>query len=188
MYHTIKKCLLKNDIFPLSGNILGISGIDHFYDMIDKSNSVIIEGNYPSIDMQKMPYKDSLFDFVISDQVIEHLEEPSIAISESFRVLKNGGFAIHTTCFLNYLHNCPKDYWRFSTDALMHLMREFSIIQCEGWGNRIAIFLCMVSSRFRLMIIPEKRFSIRRLIANFNEHHYPIVTWIIGKKENDTST
>lgn len=167
---------------PIKGKILGVSGVEYFLPLISK-NSDVLDAQYPEIDMQNLPYEDNSFDFVISDQVIEHLEDPKKAIKESYRVLKKGGIAIHTTCFINFLHVCPKDFWRFSPEALRHLCQNFSkIIQCEGWGNRLAIFLCFMSDRFRFMRIPEWKWSIRRLIANWNEHGYPIVTWVVAKK------
>ena len=168
---------------PLQGKILGISGISNFYSLIDMTNAQLTEVNYPEVDMQNLPYGDNSFDLMISDQVIEHLEDPKKAIKESCRVLNKDGIAIHTTCFINYVHRCPEDFWRFSPDALRYLCKEFSeILYCEGWGNRIAILLCFLSDRFRFMRIPETRWSIRRLIATYNEERYPIVTWVVAKK------
>lgn len=167
---------------PMRGKILGISGIENFHSLISK-NAVVIDAKYPEVDMQNLPYDDNSFNFVISDQVIEHLEDPKKAIDESYRVLKNGGTAIHTTCFMNAIHLYPKDFWRFSTDALKYLCKDFSeILQSEGWGNRIAILLCFIGNRFRSISIPENKWSLRRFIAIWNETSYPIVTWVIAKK------
>ncbi len=168
---------------PMKGKILGISGIRNFYPFINMKDAELTELDYPEINMQNLPYKNDSFDFVISDQVIEHLKDPKKAILESYRVLKRGGIAVHTTCFMNYIHPCPEDFWRFSPDALKYLCTDFSeIIQCEGWGNRIAIILCLVSNRSRFLNIPESKISMRRKIATWNEKKYPIVTWIIARK------
>jgi SAM-dependent methyltransferase len=178
MYKRIRECFK----YPLEGMILGISGIENFKTLIDKSAEVL-DMNYPEVDMQNLPFEDGIFDFVISDQVIEHLEGPQKAIEESYRVLKKGGIAIHTTCFMNYIHPSPKDFWRLSPDALRHLCRDFSeIIDCEGWGNRVTILLTFISDRFRFLNIPESKMSLWHLIATYNEKRYPIVTWIVAKK------
>ena len=183
MYESIYSCLKQNDLFPIKGKILGISGIKNFYPFIDMRNIELIEQNYPEIDMQDISYEKNTFDCVISDQVLEHLEDPSQAINESYRVLKPGGIVIHTTCFLNYIHLYPKDFWRFSPESLKYLCRNFSqIFIAEGWGNRFAIILCFISDRFRLMKIPKTKYSIKRLVSTYNEHRYPIVTWIIARK------
>ena len=167
---------------PMSGKILGISGIAEFHPLINK-NADITDGQFPEIDMQDLPYKDNTFDYVISDQVIEHLENPGKAVKESYRVLKKGGIGIHTTCFINSIHQAPKDLWRFSPEGLKCICRDYSeILVSGGWGNRIAIMLCFLSEKFRFMKIPEKKWSVRHLIANYNEETYPIVTWIVVKK------
>lgn len=60
----------------LKGKILGISGINNFYPLIDMQFAEVTEIYYPEVDMQNLPYEDNTFDFVISDQVIEHLNNP----------------------------------------------------------------------------------------------------------------
>jgi len=179
MYKRISQCFKE----PIKGEILGISGIKNFYPLIDMENAKLVEVEYPEVDMQALPFNEKTFDFVISDQVIEHLEDPQKAVNESRRVLKQGGIAIRTTCFINYVHPSPEDYWRFSVSALKYLCGGFSeILQCEGSGNRIALLLCFISDRFRFMNIPETKWSMRHLIATYNERKYPIVTWVIARK------
>lgn len=80
---------------------------------------------FAEVDMQDLPYEDNIFDFVISGQVIEHLADPKKAIEESYRAFGEGRIAKHTTCFINHMHPCPKDYWRFSPQALEHLCKQF---------------------------------------------------------------
>ena len=180
MYKRIKECFRE----PIKGKILGISGIQNFYTLFDNKNAEITKTRYPDIDMQNLPFDDSIFDIVISDQVIEHLENPKKAVRESYRVLKKGGIAIHTTCFMLPIHPCPKDFWRFSPDCLRWLCEDcgFSkILQYEGWGNRLAYILCMIS-KFQFMQIPDSKLSIRHWLATWNDVRYPILTWIIAKK------
>ena len=168
---------------PIKGKILAVTDISGFKEIIDFDNSEIIEISYPDVDCQNLPYDDNSFDAVISDQVLEHVVAPSKAINEALRVLKPNGIAIHTTCFVNYYHEAPIDYWRFSPPALLYLHQGFSeVITCRGWGNRLAIMLCMLGDRFRAMPIPDSKFSLRRIIASYNEEKYPISTWIVAKK------
>ncbi|MGB9694176.1 MAG: class I SAM-dependent methyltransferase, partial [Fervidobacterium sp.] len=174
MYNRIRECLEKNKLFPLDGKILGISGIDNFRPLISKKAKVM-DTKYPEVNMQKLPFESNSFDCVISDQVIEHVRSPKEAIDESYRVLNRNGVAIHTTCFLNYIHCGPIDFWRFSPESLRYLCSDFSqILDYGGWGNRFAILLCFVSERFRYMEIPNSRWSIRHLVATYNEKKYPI--------------
>jgi len=166
----------------MKGRILGISGIDYFRQIMS-DEAEVIETNYPEVDIQNLPYSDCSFDFVISDQILEHIENTEKAIAESFRVLKKDGMAIHTTCFINPVHLCPEDYWRFSPASLRYLFKDFSeILQCEGWGNRLAIFLILLSDKIRFIKIPERKLSVFNWIASHNDKKYPIVTWVIAKK------
>jgi ubiquinone/menaquinone biosynthesis C-methylase UbiE len=68
---------------------------------------------------------------------MEHVAgDPQRAIDEAFRVLRPGGLAIHTTCFINPIHEGPGDFWRFTPAALRLLCTRFSsVIKCGGWGN-----------------------------------------------------
>jgi SAM-dependent methyltransferase len=179
MYKRISECFQER----INGKILGISGIKNFYPLIDMKKSEVVDVQYPEVDMQKLPFQNETFDYVISDQVIEHLQNPQQAIKESYRVLKNGGVAIHTTCLLLPIHYGPKDYWRFTPDALSYLCRNFSEIQqSEGWGNKLAHLLCTLSTKIQFLAIPESKWSIRRWFASRNDPNYPILTWIVAKK------
>jgi SAM-dependent methyltransferase len=183
MHKAIRSCLEEHRLLPIRGEVLGISGINHFYPLIDFEHARLTETDYPEVDMQSLPFETGTFDFCISDQILEHLEDPGKALAESRRVLREGGISLQTTCFMNFLHRCPRDFWRFSPEALEFLCRDFREILCSGgWGNRIAILLCFLSNRFRFMSIPEGGRGLRSLIAESNEGDYPIVTWVVAKK------
>jgi len=181
MYKRIKQALGK----PISGKVLSISSLRTFRRAVPISDKAeITEVDYPKVNMQKLPFPDNTFDFVISDQVLEHIEgDAQKAIDESYRVLKPGGIAIHTTVFMNLIHWGPKDMWRFSPDALKYLCRRFSeIIQCEGWGNRLAHIIFLIYNKSRDWQIPERKLSILHFLATRNNEKYPLLTWIIAKK------
>jgi SAM-dependent methyltransferase len=181
MYRRIEQCLKENNLLPIKGRILGVSSIDNLRGMIRTDDITIAQ--YPEVDMQQLPYENETFDAVMSDQVIEHVQNVTQATEESLRVLKKNGLAIHTTCFMSHIQPNPKEYWRFSPDALKYLFRNSAeILQCETWGNRIAILLCLIGDGFRLMQIPDNPFDFRHWIATRNEERYPIVTWIVARK------
>lgn len=54
---------------------------------------------------EKLPYKDSTFDIVHSNQVIEHLNDTDMFMDEIYRVLKPGGYAVISTENLASWHN-----------------------------------------------------------------------------------
>jgi len=55
------------------------------------------EGTIRLIDLQsyRLPFDDGMFDLVVSDQVMEHVQDYSQALSEIKRVLRPGGVCLH---------------------------------------------------------------------------------------------
>lgn len=190
-YHMYQRIWSALDL-PLRGTILGVSGLKFWRGSkhyrppfpIISQDADIVEARYPEARMECLPYPDDTFDYVIADQVIEHIEgDVQQAIDETCRVLKKGGIGIIATVFIQPIHWGPKDMWRFSPDALQYLCRNFSeIIQCEGWGNRFVHALFFLYPKSRTWQIPERKWSLRRLLATKNDIRYPQATWIIVKK------
>ncbi|HEY9693960.1 MAG TPA: class I SAM-dependent methyltransferase [Oculatellaceae cyanobacterium] len=165
------------------GKILSISHSTALCEkLLDTKNSQVIEANYPDYNILSLPFRDNEFDYVVSDQVLEHVEgNPQSAIDESLRVLKPGGIAIHTTCFINPIHDAPGDFWRFTPEALKLLCRKFSkIIDAGGWGNPYVWLLVGLDMRF--IGIPEASWHPIHKIATYNDENWPIVTWVIAQK------
>lgn len=74
---------------------LDVEGFDVTKDAIDYSpelNITILDS-----DNDKWPYEDSTFDIVYSKSFIEHLNDPTKYVRESFRVLKPGGLLLTLT-------------------------------------------------------------------------------------------
>ncbi len=69
-------------------------------------------------DAESIPYPDSSFDVVFSDNVLEHLERPSLVFGEVARVLKPGGHFLFKTP--NRFHYMP-----VIAQATPHRFHEF---------------------------------------------------------------
>jgi SAM-dependent methyltransferase len=175
MYRSIREALP----LPLKGDILGISGVDNFKDLMDAA-ARLVEVHYPEVDIQNLPHADESFDVVISDQVLEHLPRPWQAISETFRVLRPGGLAVHTSCFQNLIHGEGwGDYFRFTPDGLKAMCPAGTeVIACAGWGNRFTNFLRSFGLTWN---VPG--WGPRRWLATYNEWRAPVVTWIVARKK-----
>ncbi len=177
---------------PLTGTVLGISGLKYWVGSKNYTppQKIIADGatvtitTYPEVNICALPYPDNSFDYVISDQVFEHVEgDIQKAIDECKRVLKPGGLCIIGTVFINPIHYGPKDLWRFSPDALRYLCRDFSEIkECGSWGNRWTHILFFLYENARDWKIPNRRWSLRHFLATLNDPKYPLMTWIITKK------
>lgn len=177
---------------PLTGEILGISGLKYFLGSknvkldreVISSSATITEATYPDVSILKLPYESNSFDVVISDQVLEHVEgDPKLAVEETHRVLKPGGLAIHTSVCIQPIHFGPKDLWRFTPDGLRNLCGEFSeIVTCDSWGNRWAQALFFLKDSARDWQIPERKLSFKHHFATLNDPTYPLTVWIVAKK------
>jgi len=74
----------------------------------------IINSQLCNIEDELLPFETNTFDIVISNFILEHLTKPQNLFSESFRVLKKGGFLYCTTEYFTSLF-CP-DSWNFYSD------------------------------------------------------------------------
>ena len=164
------------------GRILSISHSTRLGTEIGLDMRGAVESNYPEERITEIPHEDESFDYVLSDQVLEHVEgDPQTAFDETLRVLRPGGIAVHTTCLINPVHGHPSDYWRFTPQALIHLGRRFGeVIDAGGWGNRAA--LAMMALGLRYEKIPESRWHPLNWIATKNEPPWFIATWVIARK------
>lgn len=67
---------------------------------------------------QPLPFADASYDYVLLINVLEHVYDYRQLIAEAARVVKVGGSIVIVVPFLFPVHPSPKDYWRFSADAL----------------------------------------------------------------------
>lgn len=168
---------------PRRGRTLAISHSVALCEVLGLAHSTdVVEANYPEVNILSLPFEEAVFDFVVSNQVLEHVEgDPQAAIDETHRVLKPGGFAIHTTCFINPIHAAPNDFWRFTPQALRLLCRRFQeTIDVGGWGNPYVWIICWLGLRYTG--VPHAKWHPLHWIAVRNAVDWPIVTWVVAKK------
>jgi SAM-dependent methyltransferase len=178
MYHDIEKTLAEVDKTGLGGDIVAISGSGDLSRLLKHPAPKITHAVYPQETLLGLSYPDNSFDYVMNDQVLEHVAgDPQKAVDETFRVLKPGGISVLTTCLLQELHGLPNDYWRFTPNGLKYLFRNYSqIISASSWGNRLAFFA------FRYFPVPHAKWHPLHKIAMRNEPEAPMLTWIIARK------
>jgi len=81
-----------------------------------------------------VPLPDSLFDVVLSTQVLEHVEETARYLQECHRLLKPGGSLILSTHGIMYYHRDPEDYWRWTRPGLEKVISDagFEVAETRG--------------------------------------------------------
>lgn len=182
MYSRLQSLLRPYD--GMGKNCLAISHSSFFAKLLGLAQTHVTTADYPEHNMLCLKYPTDGFDFCVSDQVMEHIEgNPYRAFEESVRVTKRGGFIAHTTCFMNEIHNTPKDFWRFSPDALC-MMAEHSgavVIESGGWGNKDV--WTFMELGFRTMRMPNDPSHPICQMAMKKDDSIPIVTWVVAQKK-----
>jgi SAM-dependent methyltransferase len=72
-------------------------------------------------DLKSIPVPDARFDYVVFNQVMEHLPEPRLVLAELHRILKAGGQIIYTGPLFYEEHEQPYDFYRYTQFGLRHL-------------------------------------------------------------------
>ena len=95
----------------------------------------------------ELPFRDGTLDLVISQEVLEHTDNPVHWIGEIHRVLKPGG---HFYCQLPFIigyHPGPTDFWRFSKEAYPQLFPD------EIWEmEKLKLALGHGSGLYRILV------------------------------------
>ncbi|GIV33725.1 MAG: hypothetical protein KatS3mg031_1260 [Chitinophagales bacterium] len=138
-----------------------------------------IAPNYPEVDLTHLVnYADNSYDFVVLDQVLEHVHNPVKALHEVHRILRKGGWLICTTPFLIQIHNYPSDYWRFSKEGMKQLLHAFSHVEVKSWGNRKTAIYHLQHEGWP----SAKEIRQQGYFDLTNEENYPYVIWSFARK------
>lgn len=111
------------------------TGIDKNAELIDAlgkayPTSTFIQANIPPL--STLP--DNTFDYIVTFQVIEHIENDDLFVKECYRVLKPGGQLLLTT--VNKTFSLTRNPWHvreYVADELKNLMRKyFPTVETRG--------------------------------------------------------
>jgi SAM-dependent methyltransferase len=81
-----------------------------------------------------VPVPDASVHAVVSTQVLEHVIDPELYLSECCRVLRPGGRLLLSTHGVMVYHPDPDDYWRWTCAGLRHAVDRagLSLVRLEG--------------------------------------------------------
>lgn len=139
--------LVSGDLLELgSGEGYGIQYLGpkvNLYAAVDKYETEAVKSDRVEFHQMTMPplkgLKDNSYDFVVTFQVIEHIEDDDAFVSEIHRVLKPGGQLICTTP--NIKMSLTRNPWHvreYTVDGLRTLFAKyFSKVETKGvYGNK----------------------------------------------------
>ena len=78
----------------------------------------------------RLPYRDNVFDAVISKAAFEHLARPWEVVEEVYRVLKPGGLVRVDTAFMFPLHGDPYHFFNMTLDGVREMFKRFRTLRC----------------------------------------------------------
>ena len=139
-------------------NIYGLDISERAIDLCNKRglNNVFV------MDAEKTDFKDDEFDLLVVSDVLEHLENDELALSEWHRILKPGGKLIVFVPAFQFLWS-PHDetnfhYRRYSKTSLINRFKEadFEIIRGSYWNFSLFVPGCMIKFFQRLFTRKDK--------------------------------
>ena len=97
---------------------------------------------------KNFPFQDSEFNSVLTSQVLEHVFNPEVFLSEINRVLKVDGILLLTVPFVWDEHEQPYDYARYSSFGLRYLLEQngFVILEHRKSMNDIRVIFQMMNA------------------------------------------
>lgn len=131
-------------------------------------------------DIHDIKSKSAMFDTVIATEVLEHCRIPTKAVAELYRVLKVGGICILSTRFIHEYHPMPNDYYRFTTDSLQDIFKEFSSVKVIPIGNRLHVMWNLLSIGYPFTPLALLNPFIARI--DFRDLKYPTGFLVVARK------
>lgn len=113
---------------------------------------------------QPLPIDSASVDHIVSFEVLEHLAEPGVMLSEAFRILRPKGDITLSVPFQWWVHEAPWDYQRFTCHGLAYQLSKagFVDIHIEPTSGFWSMWLLKLNYQ-TTRLIRGPRF-IRRLI------------------------
>lgn len=125
-------------------------GIDISDYAIEKAKERLPRGNFSVWGAEKkFPFPQNFFDFVLCNNLLEHLEKPEQALDNIFAVLKSGGLLYVTIPNLNFIR---KNFYRFLDKKEHHIS--------------------MYSHRNMLKLLAERGFTVEKHWTSINFTHF----------------
>ncbi len=155
---------LKQD--SLEGVVLDIGGGKNsdYLNFMSRAENVtfltldVKAGAVVDFEKDRLPVEDATADTVLFLNVMEHIYNHKHILSEVFRITKPGGKLIGVVPFLMWYHQDPRDYFRYTHEALEKIFSECGIsnytIEPIARGPFTAASQMVIQSLPRIVRVP----------------------------------
>lgn len=117
-------------------------------------------------DNDAIPLPDSSFDFMLSNQTLEHTKNVHWAIGEIKRIVKKDWLILVSIPFLYPEHACPWDFYRFTRFGLQEIFKDFEIVSIDSSSWYFTSVWFYVNMLFTHGALMRKIFSPLFLVMN----------------------
>jgi len=140
----------------LNGSILDVGSkksVTNVTNYLNEKNKIIYADNYSEdqkdlkIDLEKIGQFNNIgFDNIALLNVLEHIFNYKNCLKNCYLILNKNGKFFGSTPFFFRIHGSPKDYFRYTEDALKRLMEESGFKEIEIKILEGGIFICFYNS------------------------------------------
>lgn len=143
-------------------------------------------------DVQALPHADRSVGTVLALNLFEHVPCFWRGFDEVYRVLRPDGALLVSCPFYLHIHSYPNDYWRFTPEALEHLLGRYPS-RILGWHGprRKPINIWALAFREARPALTAAQFEqYRRLLALYarqplrlrHRWQYQVGRWLCGRR------
>jgi SAM-dependent methyltransferase len=133
--------------FTLADKVKSIIAVDVEKKKIEYAKAVNYFKNisFQEMDLTKLTFEDSTFDFIICSEVLEHIKNHSVAFSELARVLGKGGTMLITVPYDSKKNRHDYTKWGHERPGYTEsdiqelcLKNGLTLVKSEGWSSNSA--------------------------------------------------
>ena len=114
-------------------------------------------------DGQFLPFRDGIFNTIVSIDVLEHVPDPEKFVSEIYRVTQPNGLIILSTPFFFWHHEEPYDFFRFSKYGIRKIFERnnFEVIDVIPTAGVVSTL------GFLFSVLITKLFQFSKILLRF---------------------
>jgi len=131
----------------------------------------------------RWPVEDESVDLVLCSEVLEHVFDPGIFLSEMYRCLRPGARVLLTVPFAARWHFIPFDYWRYTPAGLKQLLTgaNFEQVIVHARGNPLTVACYKMMALLLPLLFPQNVRLSRAIVSRiFGFLALPLIFLLAG--------